>query len=213
MVRLRRVSLAALLVAGDRGLRAGEERQPARAPTSPVRFRASRSSAPKPLEPRQGAQVVKNGEPLTLIAENAELVRAAHAVPAVRDRLGRRTSSSCVHHADRVEPGAERPHDLSAARAARRRLHLLLARRARWTAPTPAPTPSRRASASSTRSSSRRRCRSSRPATCRPTGRSSACATARCPARTASIYRFELATRAGSQRHGRGRHGDAGIER
>ena len=84
-----------------------------------------------------------------------------------------------VHQADRVTLGRQRPHLLSPARTAGAGQHLLLARRARPTAPTPAPTPPSPTSASSSRSSSRRRRRSSRTATSRPTGRSSTSATAR----------------------------------
>jgi hypothetical protein len=61
-------------------------------------------SAPKPLEPLQGSQVVKNGEPMTLLFENAGssgqralFLQLQLAVDANFEQL--------VHHADRIEPG------------------------------------------------------------------------------------------------------------
>jgi hypothetical protein len=61
-------------------------------------------SAPKPLEPQQGGQVVKNGEPMTLLFENAGtsgqrtlFFQLQVAVDTNFDQL--------VHHAERIEPG------------------------------------------------------------------------------------------------------------
>jgi hypothetical protein len=61
-------------------------------------------TAPRPLEPGQGAQVVKNGEPTTLVIENpstsgqrALFLQIQLAADANFEQL--------VHHADRVEPG------------------------------------------------------------------------------------------------------------
>lgn len=61
-------------------------------------------SAPKPLEPQQGGQVVKNGEPPTLLIENAStsgqralFLQLQIAVDANFQQL--------VHHDERIEPG------------------------------------------------------------------------------------------------------------
>ena len=105
MVRLRHVSF--LLFCSSLAAVACEQVKSAN-PTSPDvagPIPGVAISAPRPLEPGQGAQVVKNGEPLTLTAENAS--SSGQRTLYMQFELASDVNfTQLVHHADRVEPGA-----------------------------------------------------------------------------------------------------------
>lgn len=62
-------------------------------------------TSPRPLEPPQGGQVVKNGEPLTLLIENPST--SGQRALFLQIELAADTNfQQLVHHAERVEPGA-----------------------------------------------------------------------------------------------------------
>ena len=61
-------------------------------------------TAPKPLEPLQNSQVVKNGEPMTLLFENAGTSGQRQLFMQLQIAADL-NFEQLVHHADRIEPG------------------------------------------------------------------------------------------------------------
>jgi hypothetical protein len=62
-------------------------------------------TAPKPLEPQQGGQVVKSGEPMTFLIENANSSGQRGLFLQIQVAADN-NFQNVVHHADRIEPGA-----------------------------------------------------------------------------------------------------------